>query len=243
MPNLDIYYYKCNYIGQRNFIDRCNSFLTTLDITFDERNDYRSISRVLLIQLLNQIYKLPLSVICFDYTSTGKPYLSDNSAGIFFSISHKKDVFVIAISTQYEIGVDVEYIAKRPKLLRIAQRFFTTREIHNITSKVSIDCKLDTFFDLWILKESYLKACGAGFQFGVEKVEVYSSGLKQYGFKVGETDNTQYSGKLFEKIYSEYKFGIVFPGKLTPKFKTFELLDQDLSLNNLAIQETNLMRV
>ncbi|UOF91131.1 4'-phosphopantetheinyl transferase superfamily protein [Fodinisporobacter ferrooxydans] len=57
------------------------------------------------------------------------------------------------------IGIDVERI--RPIDLNIARRFFSPVEQRDLSMQPD-DAKLEYFFDLWTLKESYVKAKGNG---------------------------------------------------------------------------------
>jgi len=87
----------------------------------------------------------------------GKPSLA-NYPGIHFNISHAGRWVVCAVSSE-EVGVDVEQI--RSIDLAIARRFFAPSEYTTLMSLEAGD-RLDFFFRLWTIKESYLKALGTG---------------------------------------------------------------------------------
>lgn len=87
----------------------------------------------------------------------GKPYLK-NISNLFFNISHSGNWVVVAISDK-EIGIDVEKI-KRINI-RIAERFFSNSENEFLKGLKGAE-KDKCFFDLWTLKESYLKLLGKG---------------------------------------------------------------------------------
>ena len=94
-------------------------------------------------------------------TEKGKPffkYIPD----LFFSISHKEELTVIAFSA-CEVGVDAERIKKAD--LRVARRFLK-EEIDYIT-----ECDSDRrFFEVWTKKEAYLKCKGTGIAGGLKSV-------------------------------------------------------------------------
>lgn len=85
----------------------------------------------------------------------GCPKLRD---GRFISISHSGGIACVAISDK-EVGIDVQSPGKR-NYLSIARVAYHEQEIERL--KTSTDIKTD-FFNLWCLKESYMKARGLGF--------------------------------------------------------------------------------
>ena len=84
----------------------------------------------------------------------GKPFLYD--CKMEFNISHGGDFVVCAVAEQ-PVGVDVEPV--RDIDLGIARRFFHPSECELIMG--SEDSR-SRFFDLWTLKESYVKWLGKG---------------------------------------------------------------------------------
>lgn len=90
----------------------------------------------------------------------GKPLLK-YPPNIHFNISHSKDWIICAIA-KYPIGVDIEFINKDRNYLQIAERCFTEEEKAYMLSSDSWNNKLERFYQLWSLKESYIKADGRG---------------------------------------------------------------------------------
>lgn len=87
----------------------------------------------------------------------GKPYLKDGD--IYFSISHSGNVAACVVS-KYPVGCDVEKVRKVD--LKIAKRFFCEQEVDELYSLKNDSDRIDAFFRLWTLKESYVKAVGKG---------------------------------------------------------------------------------
>jgi 4'-phosphopantetheinyl transferase len=88
----------------------------------------------------------------------GKPY-SDNIQNLYFNISHSQDWIVCAISS-FPVGVDIEKI--RPiNFIDISKLYFTSDEYKLIAAK-KLKEQQDTFYRLWTLKESLIKANGKG---------------------------------------------------------------------------------
>lgn len=100
----------------------------------------------------------------FIYNEHGKPMLK-NHDDIHFNISHCKGLAVCAIANG-SIGVDAEGIRKFPE--RVLKRCFTENEIRYIKENEFPD---RAFFQLWTLKESYVKAIGIGISYPLKNAE------------------------------------------------------------------------
>jgi 4'-phosphopantetheinyl transferase len=107
--------------------------------------------------ILHRVFRLDLRSMKFGYGAKGKPYLTDHP-GIHFNRSHSGQWVVCAFSNK-AVGVDVERIRKINPAL--ANRFFSDEEKDRLFSLAG-DAYLNYFFDLWTLKESYLKLLGSG---------------------------------------------------------------------------------
>ena len=75
-----------------------------------------------------------------------------------FNISHSGDWVVLATGPS-PLGIDVERIKDID--LDIAKRFFSGREYDDLMLKPDEE-RFSYFFNLWTLKESYIKAVGKG---------------------------------------------------------------------------------
>ena len=73
---------------------------------------------------------------------------------------------LVAVHESQCIGVDVEYTHRRNDVLRIADRYFSARELEQLAA-LPEDKRRERFFDLWTLKESYVKAVGRGIGLGL----------------------------------------------------------------------------
>lgn len=86
-----------------------------------------------------------------NYQEDGKPLLK----GVFFNISHSDKLVVCAISTEGQIGIDVE--KEKPVDLENFKAWFTEKEFSDIINSSNPDKK---FFWYWTRKESIIKALG-----------------------------------------------------------------------------------
>lgn len=107
--------------------------------------------------------------ICFGKNQYGKPFLY-NKPRFFFNVSHSANWVVCAISTK-EVGVDIEKL--KPIDMKIAKRFFDKREYHYIMSAADFATQVECFYDIWTLKESYVKYIGKGLHIPLNSFCVY----------------------------------------------------------------------
>ncbi len=92
----------------------------------------------------------------------GKPYFPTRP-DISFNLSHCKGMAICGIGA-YPMGVDVEWI--RPLRAGVLRRAFSEAETEAVKSSIDPDC---TFFQLWTLKESYVKALGIGISYPLKQ--------------------------------------------------------------------------
>ena len=98
----------------------------------------------------------------------GRPYFSDK--GIDFNISHSRDMVAVSLVRGNSIqrtACDIQFINKamasnHARLKKIAQQFFTVAEVEYIFHKDTgeDDIYNTRFFQIWALKESYIKLRG-----------------------------------------------------------------------------------
>jgi 4'-phosphopantetheinyl transferase len=95
--------------------------------------------------------------ICFVNNEYGKPMIS--GLGLHFNSAHSGEWVICGID-KHEIGVDIE--THRPIDPGIANRFFSKTEIDLLNAPMADESRFKMFFDIWSLKESYIKAIGKG---------------------------------------------------------------------------------
>jgi 4'-phosphopantetheinyl transferase len=125
-----------------------------------------------------------------------KPYVK-NVEDLHFNVSHSGEWVVCAVDSE-PIGIDVEVI-KNIKL-NIAKRFFSQEEYNDIVGKDENE-RTGYYYDLWTLKESYIKAVGRGLTLPLNTftIRIGSSGITIQGPSVeGEFHFKQYR---IDKLY------------------------------------------
>ncbi len=101
------------------------------------------------------------SQIGFSYGRFGKPKLENPKARVDFNVSHSAGTAVLAFARNRAIGVDVECLNRGGNLKDIARHTFSRSEFQDLEHRSEIDFRR-RFFELWTLKESYIKARGLG---------------------------------------------------------------------------------
>jgi 4'-phosphopantetheinyl transferase len=99
----------------------------------------------------------------FEIGEHGKPEINEklNHENLRFNISHTNGMVACALTTKYDIGVDLEWPSRNNCMNKIAKKKFTESEFNYLKAKPPTEQR-KVFSSLWTLKESYLKAVGKG---------------------------------------------------------------------------------
>jgi 4'-phosphopantetheinyl transferase len=90
----------------------------------------------------------------FAVSGTGKPFLP-GAPHVKFNLSHSREMALVAVTLEVEVGVDIEWIRPMPDYRDIAERFFPPSEAPQVTDEAD-------FFRRWTRLEAVVKACGTG---------------------------------------------------------------------------------
>ena len=158
--------YGCQILPRDEFIKQQEEILTFLPPERRERflrfrrpeDRQRSIIGELLARnVISERLGVAKEQIEFEEGEHGKPALR-TFRDIYFNISHSGE-WVVAAFSDSTVGVDIQQMELRS--LDVARRFFTNEEYELILAEPAQD-RLSFFYELWTLKESYLKALGHG---------------------------------------------------------------------------------
>lgn len=130
------------------------------------------------------------SDLFFVYNSYGKPYLANNNR-IEFNVSHSGD-WVVCVVYHSQIGIDIEEI-KEKEYLKLSKRFFSTKEVQDLMIKPK-EKQLQYFYNLWTLKESYVKNIGCGLSMSLSS------------FTITQTNGNYYLVNTPKDKIANYKF-------------------------------------
>jgi len=151
------------------------------------------VAEILLRVIIFEKLKIQNNEIGLAKNKYGKPYLKGNS-GFHFNISHSGE-WVVCATDECEVGIDVEEV-KLIQTDNIVQNFFSEEECSYFKGKGDSQ-KLDLFYNMWTLKESFIKALGTGFsmdfkQFTIlfgDPIRVRSHRLESWFLKLYEIDS------------------------------------------------------
>lgn len=106
----------------------------------------------------------------FVALARGKPVLKTQT-GLHFNLSHSGEMALLGVTTQAEIGVDIEQRRILSDRDAIARAYFAPGECRALASLAG-DARDHGFFLCWTRKEAYVKAVGDGIAFGLDRFEV-----------------------------------------------------------------------
>jgi 4'-phosphopantetheinyl transferase len=188
-----------------------------------QEDKMRSLGAGLLLQKALYDFGIDEKKAVFETNQNGKPHIlhADRDSGLppfHFNLSHSGD-YAMCVIGDNPAGCDVERVRKID--LKIADRFFAPSEIELIKTQPTSEAKINTFFRLWTLKESYIKAEGQGLSMGLNTFSVQPDSNKIL------RDNVEVACSLYEfDVDKFYKFSacILGPGKLSNTAKIITLL-------------------
>ncbi len=115
-------------------------------------------------QVLARYLGLELHEVVFKKGDKGKPYIitsDSDKVALQFNLSHTQNVALLALSSDLELGVDIEHTARKTDWQGISRRFFTDTEQAALLSLTEKEQE-EAFYDLWTRKEAYMKVIGSG---------------------------------------------------------------------------------
>lgn len=122
-----------------------------------------TLSELLLRNVLVQELGIAETSIKIEIDSQRKPFLKGGKR--HFNLSHSGSMVVIA-TDDVPIGIDVEYVQPLDDLEHLIVNF--SQEEQQAYQSMIPEQRIDFFYDLWTLKESYIKAVGKGLSYGLD---------------------------------------------------------------------------
>jgi len=121
------------------------------------------VSRTLVRTVLSRYADLPPRDWTFRLNPYGRPEIDrpEDMRSLRFSLSHTQGLIVCSVTRDLDIGVDVENTTSRIEAMAVAEDCFAADELAALL-RVPDKVRRGRFFELWTLKESYLKARGLG---------------------------------------------------------------------------------
>jgi len=118
--------------------------------------------RLMIRTTLGRLLGLAPAAIVLCVSSRGALSLDPDhhTSDLCFNLSHTEGLVVLAVA-RHPVGVDVEWLDRTGRTVELADRYFATTETAALRA-LPIEVRRDRFFDLWTLKEAYIKARGLG---------------------------------------------------------------------------------
>jgi 4'-phosphopantetheinyl transferase len=106
----------------------------------------------------------------FETAANGKPRIAavHGVAGLEFNLTHTEGLTALAVTRDAWIGVDAENVT-RGASLDIAQHYFTRDEVAALEGLEGAARQM-RFYELWTLKEAWLKATGSGLATPLDRI-------------------------------------------------------------------------
>ena len=123
--------------------------------------------------ILSTYLDIDPAAVRFVYDKLGKPALdsSTHGNGLFFNLAHSGELAVVAVTSDCEVGIDVERLRPVRHAEGITRRFFHHGEAADVIACRGQE-RVGAFFRCWTRKEAVVKAIGNGLQFPLGQFRV-----------------------------------------------------------------------
>lgn len=205
---IDVWYTRVDQVAPELAL-RYRALLTPSELAQHDRFHFEKdrhrylVTRTLVREVLSHYVPVAPDAWRFEADPYGKPHLVDPvglARRIVFNLSHTDGLVVLGLCLDRALGVDTESM-QRQAPLDVAERFFSASENSRLRSLPAPDQAL-RFWQLWTLKESYIKARGMGL----------SLPLDQFSFELDVPDSISISfAPGFEDSPSRWQFWQIRP--------------------------------
>lgn len=149
---------------------RCRALLTPAErerearFVFERDRDAFLLAHALVNSTLAELVGAAADALCFELGKHGRPELvqRDRAPRLRFNLTHTDGLVACAFALEHDVGVDVEHVDRRVGIAEVAPRVFSLDERRGLDAQPSESARRARFFELWTLKESYIKAIGKG---------------------------------------------------------------------------------
>ncbi|HVF92188.1 MAG TPA: 4'-phosphopantetheinyl transferase superfamily protein [Blastocatellia bacterium] len=140
---------------------------------FQKDRDHYTVARGSLRLILARYLDAEARDLRFSYSEYGKPSLISpgTEADLRFNLSHSGHLALAGVTYGRDIGIDIEQVREDFAGGKIAERFFSEREVACLRSMPD-DWQAKAFFSCWTRKEAYIKARGEGLSMPLDKFDV-----------------------------------------------------------------------
>ncbi|MBX9653470.1 4'-phosphopantetheinyl transferase superfamily protein [bacterium] len=137
---------------------------------FDRDRDVYHLAHGMLRTVLSKYDNREPSEWRFVANRHGKPSIEGfNFRSLQFNISHTAGLAVVGVTCGSEIGVDVESLSRTRVRIEVASKAFAPAEREKVLAILDESAKRKRFFEIWTLKESFIKAKGVGLSLALDQ--------------------------------------------------------------------------
>jgi 4'-phosphopantetheinyl transferase len=135
----------------------------------------------------------------FDVNAYGKPRLRPRAGSPCpgFNLSHTHGLVAVAVAHEEDIGVDVENSQRTTGWADLVKTVFTPEEQAELW-RCPAGQRQQRFYELWTLKEAYIKARGMGLSLPLQGFSIRMPENRPIGIAFGEEIADDPSGWRFE---------------------------------------------
>lgn len=160
----------------------------------------------------------------------GKPYLPSSLTALplSFNLSHTYNLVALAVTVENDIGVDVEDTLRDNNAIDIAESYFSSVETDDLF-ELDKALQQNRFFELWTLKEAYIKACGMGLSIPLNSFSYSFPAKEKIAISFSPERNDSPDNWQFRQfnLFNTYKIAIAI--------KTLSEMKNDLTLSIKSI--------
>jgi len=167
------------------------------------------VTRVLVRTVLSRYASKDPRDWIFATNEFGRPYVANPSpaiSGLSFNVSHTNGLILLGVTMGTALGVDVENVGVREPYTGIADRYFSPAEAADLHSLPKPQ-QHKRFFDIWTLKESYIKARGMGLAIPLDGFSFHFPSERSIAFSTQAALGDKASRWQFWQFYPEPQFG------------------------------------
>jgi len=225
MSNIDIYYAS----AVSSFAPRLADYQASLDkdelataerFKFNELRERYIISHGILRQVLAERVTELAANLRIEKTEFGKPFLPD-VPDLSFNMSHSGDILAVAISSQCQLGVDVECYKPRNTWEGLVKKCFAPEEADFWYSLDKAE-RNDAFYQFWVKKEAFVKAVGKGITLGLDQCVVNPDDLRSF-LRVPKLAGLADKWQIYALNLAENEFGAVVCDRHNMRLRVLEL--------------------
>ncbi len=153
-------------------------------------------ARIVLRGVLGALLHCKPEEIALAKNAWEKPCLASPASDWQFNLTHSHGHLALAFSRAGAVGVDTEFTHRSNPVEKLARRYFSAAEQQWLARAPESEFR-QRFFDIWTLKEAYIKAVGKGLAVTLEGFSFTErEGRLSYQYDSGEPPPAQVSAWL-----------------------------------------------